>query len=352
MTTGTSLESVLPGAPSTARRRLALRWLNYKLVWGGAMVLLIAVMGPIGSVFWNTRLALPAHSPSNLPTGWQLGGSAAHPLGTDTLGRDILALLLVGAPASLRVGLIAAAAGLAVAIVLGFAAGYFGGWLDDIVRVLADAWVTIPALAVMVVLAAAVTHVTTGTEAFLLALFSWPTATRMLRSQVLTMRDRGYVKMARLSGVSHIRIMFAEILPNVIPYLVASFVSAMAVAILAATSLEALGLGPSQTPTLGLTIYNALAGSALLRGMWWWWGPPVVLLVVIFSGLLIMSIGLDELANPRLKRYRRRPRQPAAPRQATTTAVPGLAYGVAAATSAEADPGPDAATGPYLRTNQ
>lgn len=317
MTTGQPLETVLPGAPSAARRRLAWRWLNYKLVVGGSMVALIALMGPIGSVFWNTRLALPAHSLSNLPTAWQTGGSGAHPLGTDTLGRDILALVIVGAPASLQVGAIAAGAGLAVAIVLGFTAGYFGGWFDDIVRVLADAWVTIPALAVMVVLAAALTRVTTGTEAFLLALFSWPTATRMLRSQVLSMRDRGYVKMARLSGVSNIRIMFGEILPNVIPYLVASFVSAMAVAILAATSLEALGLGPSQTPTLGLTIYYAIQGSALLRGLWWWWGPPVALLVVIFAGLLIMSIGLDELANPRLKRYRRRRRRPATARPVT-----------------------------------
>jgi peptide/nickel transport system permease protein len=102
--------------------------------------------------------------------------------------------------------------------------------------------------------------------------------------------------------------MFAEILPNMIPYLVASFVSAMAVAILAATSLEALGLGPTATPTLGLTIYYAIQGSALLRGMWWWWALPVVLLVIIFSGLFVLSIGLDEVANPRLKRYTRRAR--------------------------------------------
>jgi peptide/nickel transport system permease protein len=301
MTTGNPLETLLPGVPPATARRL--EWLNWKLAVGSSMVLAIVLLGLLGPVFWNTRLARPASSPPSLPPFWEHAGSTAHPLGTESLGRDVLALLIVGGPASLRVGAIAAGAGLGVAILLGFAAGYFGGWIDDVVRVLADAWVTIPALAVMVVLAAALSSITVGTEAFLLALFSWPTATRMLRSQMLSMRGRGYVKMARLSGLSSFSIMFKEILPNMIPYVVASFVSAMGVAILAATSLEALGLGPSQTPTLGLTIYFAIQGSALLRGMWWWWGLPVVLLVIIFAGLFILSIGLDEVANPRLKRY-------------------------------------------------
>lgn len=314
MTAGNQAETLLPDAAAPGTRRLA--WLNYKIAVGASMVLAIVLLGLVGPLFWNTRLASPATSPPNLPPVWA-GGTGAHPFGTESLGRDILALLIVGSSASLRVGAIAAAAGLAVAILLGFSAGYFGGWIDDIVRVLADSWVTIPALAVMVVLAAALTSVTAGTEAFLLALFSWPEATRQLRSQMLSMRGRGYVKMARLSGLPSISIMFTEILPNLIPYVVASFVNAMAGAILAATSLEALGLGPSQTPTLGTTIYYAIQGSALLRGIWWWWGLPVALLVIIFSGLFIMAIGLDEVANPRLKRYRyrtrQRPRLPAEP---------------------------------------
>lgn len=304
MTTGNPLETLLPGAPPAAPRRLA--WLNWKLAVGGSMVLAIVLLGLVGPLLWDSRLARPASSPPSLPPFWLHGGTSAHLLGTESLGRDVLALLIVGAPASLRVGAIAAAAGVGVAMLLGFVAGYFGGWLDDVIRVLADAWVTIPALAVMVVLAATLSSITTGTEAFLLAMFSWPMATRMIRSQMLTMRGRSYVKMARLSGQSNFSIMFREILPNMIPYLVASFVSAMAVAILAATSLEALGLGPSQTPTLGLTIYYAIQGSALLRGMWWWWGLPLLLLVIIFSGLFIMSIGLDEVSNPRLKRYAQR----------------------------------------------
>lgn len=322
MTAASQTETLSPDAGAATTRRL--RWLNYKIVVGASMVLAVVLMGLVGPLFWNTRLAAAASSAPNLPPIWA-GGTGAHPLGTESLGRDILALLIVGSSATLRVGATAAAAGVAVAILLGFCAGYFGGWIDDVVRVLADSWVTIPALAVLVVLAAALNNITVATEALLLALFSWPEATRQLRSQMFSMRGRGYVKMARLSGLSSFRIMFTEILPNLIPFVVAKFVNAMSGAILAATSLEALGLGPSQTPTLGTTIYYAIQGSALLRGIWWWWGLPVVILVIIFSGLFILAIGLDEVANPRLKRYRHRTRQRVRRPAEPATSASGLA---------------------------
>lgn len=313
MTAVTPLQSVLPGAPPATRPRFG--WLNWKLVVGAAMVLAIVLVGLLGPLFWNTNLARASSSPLNLPPAWSHGGTWDHPLGTESLGRDMLALIIKGAPASLKVGAIAAGIGLLVAMLLGFVAGYIGGWIDDVIRVLADAAVTIPALAVMIVLAAALKSITFTTEAILLAMFSWPAPTRLIRSQVLTMRERGYVKMARLSGLSPARIMFQEILPNMIPYLVASFVGGISAAILASTSLEALGLGPSRIQSLGLTIYNSIQGSAILRGMWWWWGLPVLVLVIIFSGLFLLSIGLDEIANPRLQRFRRRTGRRAARRE-------------------------------------
>ena len=107
--------------------------------------------------------------------------------------------------------------------------------------------------------------------------------------------------MARLSGASTPRIMFGEIMPNLLPYLVASFIGNAAGAILAAIGLEVLGLGPQRVPTLGGTIYFALEASALLRNMWWWWGLPTLILSIIFIGLLLVNLGLDEIANPRLR---------------------------------------------------
>ena len=284
--------------------RWDLRWLNRKLLVGAAMVLFVVLLGLIGPFLWDTTLARAASSPLNLPPAWLEGGSWAHPLGTESLGRDMLALIIESAPAALRVGLIAAGLGMLVAIILGFSAGFLGGWVDDVIRSLADATVTIPALAVLIVLAAFLRNVSVESMALLLALFAWAGPTRLIRSQVLTLRERGYVRMARLSGLSTFDIMFKEMLPNMLPYVAASLVGNVSAAILAATSLEALGLGPTRIPTLGTTIFYAIKGSAVLRGMWWWWGLPILVLVIIFSGLFLIAIGLDEIANPRLKRFR------------------------------------------------
>jgi peptide/nickel transport system permease protein len=134
-----------------------------------------------------------------------------------------------------------------------------------------------------------------------LALFAWPGPTRLIRAQVLSMRELGYVQMARLSGAATISIMFVEMMPNLLPYLAASFTGNVSGNILAATGLEALGLGPTRIPTLGTTIFQAIRGAAIIRGMWWWWGFPIVMLVIIFTSLFLMTIGLDEIANPRLR---------------------------------------------------
>ena len=224
-----------------------------------------------------------------------------HPMGTESNGRDMLAVLIVGAPRSLRIGLITADIGMLVGIILGFTAGFVGGRVDNVIRTISDAVITIPSLAVLIVISAYVRQVSVENMALLLALFAWPGPTRLIRAQVLTMRERGYVQMARLSGASTFDIMFKEMMPNLLPYLASSFTGNVSGAILAATGLEALGLGPTRIPTLGMTIFYAIRAAAILRGMWWWWGVPIAILVVIFSGLFLMTIGLDEIANPRLR---------------------------------------------------
>ena len=283
-------------------------WLNAKLISGLIMVLTVALLGLLGPLFWDVTLARVASSPLNVPPLWTKGGQnlivqpdPAHPLGTEGNGRDMLAVLITGAPRSLQVGLIAASVGMLVGIVLGFSAGYFGGWVDNVIRTLADSVLTIPSLLVLVVISAYVRQVDINNMALLLALFSWAGPTRLIRAQVLTLRERGYVRMARLSGLSSFNIMFKQMLPNMLPYLAASYTGLVSGAILAAASLEALGLGPTRIPTLGMTIFWAIRGSAIIRGMWWWWGIPILILIVIFSGLFLITIGLDEIANPRLR---------------------------------------------------
>lgn len=281
-------------------------WMNAKLIIGLIIIGMILLLGLLGHFFWDTDLAYTASSPLNLPpvgfvnTRGQ-AGTWEHPLGTENSGRDMLALIIVGAPNSFLVGVIAAGVGMSVGIFLGFSAGFIGGRVDDVIRTIADVAITIPALMVLIVIQSVLKQIDLSTMALLIALFAWPHPTRLIRAQVLTMRESGYVQLAKLSGASTFSIMFKEIMPNLIPYLFASFIGNATGAILAAVGLETLGLGPQRVPTLGGTIYFAIGSAALLRNMWWWWGLPTFLLALMFIGLLLTNLGFDEIANPRLR---------------------------------------------------
>ena len=280
-------------------------WLNPKLLIGAALVILVILMGLVGPLLWDVTLARVGTSPLNLPPVWVQDsrhppGDPVHPLGTDNSGRDMLALIITGMPSSLRVGFIAAGVGMFLGIGLGFASGFLGGWVDNVIRTVTDAALTIPSLLVLVTLAAYI-RPTVTVMALLLAAFAWPGPTRLIRAQALSMREQGYVRMARLSASSTLSIIFIEMMPNLLPYLAASLAGNISGNILAATGLELLGLGPTRVPTLGMTIYYSIRASAVLRGMWWWWGFPIVALVIIFTSFFLMAIGLDEIANPRLR---------------------------------------------------
>ena len=283
-------------------------WLNGKLLSGAALIVLILLTGLLGRFFWNTNLAYVATSPLNLPpvgvvspiTG--VVGTWDHPLGTENNGRDILAVMILGAPNSFLVGVVAATVGMGIGILLGFTAGFMGGRIDDVIKLICDVTVTIPSLMVLIVIQSLLKQVELTTMALLIAAFAWPAPARLIRAQVLTMRESGYVQMAQLSGSSTFSVMFREMMPNLTPYLFASFIGNATGAILAAVGLESLGLGPQRVPTLGNTIYQAITDSALLQGMWWWWALPTALLALMFIGLLLINLGFDEIANPRLRK--------------------------------------------------
>ncbi|MEM9952793.1 MAG: ABC transporter permease [Chloroflexota bacterium] len=282
-------------------------WFNVRLISGVVILLAILLLGVVGPLFYDTDKASPrSGAPRQAPMGFMNAreqmGTADNPLGTDNLGRDIMALMIVGAPNTFLIGIIAATIGIGVGIILGFMAGFLGGWVDDVIRIAADVTLTIPSLLVLIVLQSVLSRIDITTMSLLIALFAWPRATRQIRSQVLSMRRSGYVRMARISGASTFDIMFKEMLPNLIPYLFASFIAGATGAILAAVGLETLGLGPQRVPTLGSTIFDAIEFGALSLNMWWWWGIPTILLSFMFVGLLLINLGLDEVANPRLRK--------------------------------------------------
>lgn len=282
-------------------RSLSRSLVSGKLAAGLAMVAGVVVVGVAGRALWDVSLARAASSPLNLPPWWLPGGSLAHPLGTENSGRDMLALVIAAAPATLGVGVVVGAVSMVVGTFLGFVGGYLGGPIDYVIRTLSDTAMTIPSLAILIVVSSYVRELDVVTMALIIALFAWAGPTRSIRAQVLTMREQGYVRMARLSAQSGLRIMFQEMMPNLLPYLAAGFVGSTSAGIMAAVGLESLGLGPQRIPTLGTTIYDALQASAILRGMWWWWLIPTLILVVIFVGMFLITTGLDEVANPRLR---------------------------------------------------
>ena len=204
-------------------------WLNWKLILGISIVFLIILLGIIGRLLWNTDLVYVGKSPLNLPpVGFENSrgqpGTWEHPLGTENSGRDMLALIIIGAPNSLLVGFVAATIGIGIGIFLGFLSGFMGGTSDDLVRLVAGITITIPALLVLIIIQSLMEQISLVTMSTLLAIFAWPGPTLVIRGQVLSMRESGYVQMARLSGVSIFSIMFKEIMPNLLPYLAASFI--------------------------------------------------------------------------------------------------------------------------------
>ncbi|MCX7301872.1 MAG: ABC transporter permease [Rhodobacterales bacterium] len=282
-------------AATRASRRRASR-VDITLVLGLTMlgvIVLISILGPLLSdqSLANVGAVRPRRPPG--PEFW---------LGTDAQGRDMFTLMLHATPNTLKMGLIAGVIGVGFGTVVGLISGHFGGWIDSVISIISDALMTVPAIAILVILAGNIAEMTTMIMALVVASLSWMFTARTVRAQVLTVKERGYVEVARVNGMAPLEILFIEVMPNVAPYILASFVGTVSAAILATIGLEALGLGAQNEMTLGNTIYWAQQSSAVLRGFWWWWGPPIVVIAVIFVGLFLTSVGFDRFANPRLGR--------------------------------------------------
>jgi peptide/nickel transport system permease protein len=259
-----------------------------------ALLLLFSVVGP---VFVDVSNADPLSvSPERPP-------SLSYPFGTDSQGRDLLAVMVAGTPLTLRIGLIAGLLGVAIGTVLAFIAAYYGGVADTVIKSVVDISLTVPGLLVLVIVAVFLREgLSVNQMALIVALLAWRWPARTIRAQVLTMRERSWVQVARLSGMAGHKIIFLEMVPNLLPFLAAALVGAVASAILASIGLEALGLGPADSPTLGMTIYWVIYYAALLHGFWWWWLPPIAIITILFVGLFNLAGGLDEIANPRLRK--------------------------------------------------
>jgi peptide/nickel transport system permease protein len=273
-----------------------LRNVDATLVLGLAILVVVLLFALIGPRLIDPKATNVGAFPPREPP------SQAHWLGTDAQGRDVMAALTSATPQTLKIGILAGIVGLGIGVVLGLLAGYFPGPIDTVIRTATDVLNTIPGIALLVVIATMMRMMSVELMALIIAALSWRYPARAVRAQTLTLRERAYVQVARLNGVGSLEIIVKEVLPNLLPYIAGSFVSTVSQATLSSIGLEALGLGPQNTLTLGMMIYWAQYYSAILRNMWWWWAPPIVVIVLIFVGLFFVSSGLDQVVNTRLRR--------------------------------------------------
>jgi peptide/nickel transport system permease protein len=270
---------------------------NPTLMVGLLLLLGLLVFVVIGSFTVDVERARPLSARALQPPGGTL------PFGSDKQGRDLFAVMVAGTPLTLRIGLIAGFIGTFVGSTLAFLSAYYGGAVDNIIRGIVDIGLTVPGLMVLILLAMNLKGgLNVDQMALIIASLAWLFPARTIRSQVLTIKERGYVQIARLSGMRGPEIILKELLPNLLPYMVASLVGSVASAILASVGLAVLGLGPTESPDLGMTLYWVLYNAAIINGWWWWWVPPIIAIAVLFIGLFLVAVGLDEIANPRLRR--------------------------------------------------
>jgi peptide/nickel transport system permease protein len=234
--------------------------------------------------------------------------SSAHLLGTNQGGQDVFSQLVVGTRASLGWSLVTGLIVVSIAVVVGLVSGFFGGFIDDVLSLVTNVFIVIPSFP-LAIIAVEFFSRTTLTIVLIVALTNWPWGARVLRAQTLSIRNREYVTAARASGEKTWRIIFAEIFPNEISIVAASFITTTIQVLLAVAGLEFLGFGEGNVVSWGSMLYDAYNGGALLIGAWWWFVPPGLCIALLGSGLALLNFGIDELADPRLRQQRRRGRR-------------------------------------------
>lgn len=271
---------------------------NKGLAVGVLILLALTLFTVIGLIVVNHKHAYP------LAAAFKQPPSLKYPFGTDFFGRNLLVAMVIGMWQTALIGLLAGGIGTLVGVVLGFTSAYFGGWIDAVIRTVCQILTPIPVLLIQVVIAGSLDKrdVTIYTMALIVALLAWMGPTLVVRAQVMTMKERQFVSVAKLSGVSDMGIIFKEILPNLLPFIAASFVGQVFGAVFATFYLAVLGLGPLREPLLGNLIWAAQNQGAFFNGWWWWPLIPAFAMILILGALALVNMGLDELANPRVRR--------------------------------------------------
>ncbi len=267
---------------------------NNKFLIGAAVFaffLIFAIVGPF----------LTSFNPLDFVEGSCLPPDAKHWFGTTKLGQDVFAQLVQGTRLAFYVGFVGGGIATIIGLLVGFIAGYKGGMFDELLMMLTNIVLVIPTLALLIILAAYLPERGIGVESLIIGFTSWPWVARAVRSQTFALRTREFVDLSRISGVRSMGIIAGEIAPNMFSYVFLVFILQFGGSILIAAGLDFIGLGPTDSISLGLMMQYSFRELALPLGYWWWFLPPGIIITVIVSALYFMNTGLDEIFNPKLR---------------------------------------------------
>jgi ABC-type dipeptide/oligopeptide/nickel transport system permease subunit len=267
----------------------------------GAIILivlaLIALLAPV----------LAPYAPDDISFGVSEGPSAAHPLGTTTLGQDVLSQALWGSRISLLVGLACGTVISLIGVVMGLLSGYLEGVLGQVLTMITNIFLVIPSLPLMIILAAFLRIQSILPVILVISFTGWPWGARVLRSQVLSLKSRDFVRAAKVTGEGSTRIVFSEIMPNMLGLIAANFFGAALHGVLSEAGLEFLGLGNVSLVSWGTMLYWAQNNQALIHGQWLWVLAPGLLIASLGTAFGLLNFAIDQAVNPKLRGASRAP---------------------------------------------
>lgn len=277
------------------RKTMKLFFGNKRAVFGLCLLMVFILMAFLGPLVYEYK-----HNTYFL--GPRLGApNAEYRLGFDELGRDIMGALIYGTRASLAIGFFVTALIVFIGATVGISAGYFGGLWDIVMMRITEAFMLIPTMPLLLILAS-ILGMRFSNIIIILGLTGWTGTARLVRSLTLSIKQRNYVERARAIGASDGYIMWKHILPNVFPLIFSNIILLVQNAIISESTLAFLGVGDPTIPTWGQLLRTARIQGAITTGSWWIFVPPGVCLVLLASSFVFIGYGFDEILNPRLRR--------------------------------------------------
>lgn len=257
------------------------------------ILLIIVALGVVGPLL--TR------SPDESAGGKFEPPSSEFLLGTDAFGRDVFAQLCAGIRNSLMVASLAGLIAIVIGVVMGAVSGFKGGLIDEGLNTFTNVFMVLPVIIILILVGALLEQRSMVVVALLIGVFSWPWTARAIRSQVMSLKERKFVDLARISGKGDFAIALKEILPNMMAYVFMCFAIQLGSAIVAEAGISMIGLGPSNVTTLGTMLNWSIQSQAVSLGIWWWFVPPGVVIMITTGTIMMASSVIDDVFNPKLR---------------------------------------------------